>query len=137
VMTLASTEQPLPADTEGAPRLIHGAVGDGDRERGEPRRARRLTRADRRRVGRGPASDRARSARRHPAAAGVAHLGVRMAEATETSEVAKAELARTARGLGGVLDELREISRGIRPTSLSQGVLRGRSECWRAVRRCR
>jgi signal transduction histidine kinase len=52
-------------------------------------------------------------------------LGLRAAEATEPSEVGelKAQLARTAQGLAGVLEELREISRGIHPAILSRGGL--------------
>jgi signal transduction histidine kinase len=52
-------------------------------------------------------------------------LELRAAEATEPSEAGelRAQLARTARGLGGVLEELREISRGIHPAILSKGGL--------------
>jgi signal transduction histidine kinase len=48
-------------------------------------------------------------------------LELRAAEAEEPAEVGKlrAQLARTARGLGEVLEELREISRGIHPAILS------------------
>jgi signal transduction histidine kinase len=55
-------------------------------------------------------------------------LELRAAEATEPSEVSdlRAQLARTAPGLGGVLDELREISRGIHPAILSKGGWSGR-----------
>ena len=50
VMIASSTpEQPLPADTEARLGLFHGAGGDGDRERGQPRRAGGLAGADRRR----------------------------------------------------------------------------------------
>jgi signal transduction histidine kinase len=50
-------------------------------------------------------------------------LELRLAEGTEPSEVAKARLARAARGLAGVLDQLREISRGLHPAVLSRGGL--------------
>jgi signal transduction histidine kinase len=55
-------------------------------------------------------------------------LELRMAEATEPSEVGelRAQLARTARGLGAALEELREISQGIHPAILSRGVCSGR-----------
>jgi signal transduction histidine kinase len=52
-------------------------------------------------------------------------LELRAAEATQPPEVGEltAQLARTARGLAGVLEELREISRGIHPAILSRGGL--------------
>jgi signal transduction histidine kinase len=52
-------------------------------------------------------------------------LELRMAEATEPSEAdeLKAQLARTAHGLRGVLEDLQEISRGIHPAILSKGGL--------------
>jgi signal transduction histidine kinase len=52
-------------------------------------------------------------------------LELRMAEATEPSDVSelRAQLARTADGLRGVLEELQEISRGIHPAILSKGGL--------------
>jgi signal transduction histidine kinase len=52
-------------------------------------------------------------------------LELRMAEAAESAgaEELRAQLARTAQGLGRVLDELQEISRGIHPAILSQGGL--------------
>jgi signal transduction histidine kinase len=52
-------------------------------------------------------------------------LELRAAEATEPSEVGdlRAQLARTARGLDGILEELQEISRGIHPAILSRGGL--------------
>jgi signal transduction histidine kinase len=52
-------------------------------------------------------------------------LELRAAEVTEPPEVGelRAQLARTARGLDGVLEELREISRGIHPAILSSGGL--------------
>ena len=52
-------------------------------------------------------------------------LQLRIAEATEPCEMGelRAQLARTVRGLGGVLEELREISRGIHPAILSHGGL--------------
>jgi signal transduction histidine kinase len=52
-------------------------------------------------------------------------LELRMAEATKPCEVGelRAQLAGTARGLGGVLAELQEISRGIHPAILSRGGL--------------
>jgi signal transduction histidine kinase len=53
-------------------------------------------------------------------------LELRAANAAEPSEIGqlKAQLARTERGLGEVLEELREISRGIHPAVLSKGGLR-------------
>jgi signal transduction histidine kinase len=52
-------------------------------------------------------------------------LELRSAEATEPAEVGelRAQLARTADGLRGVLEELQEISRGIHPAILSKGGL--------------
>jgi signal transduction histidine kinase len=52
-------------------------------------------------------------------------LKLRAAEATEPSEVGelRAQLARTAQGLAGVLEDLREISHGIHPAILSRGGL--------------
>jgi signal transduction histidine kinase len=52
-------------------------------------------------------------------------LELRAAQATEPPEVAelRAQLARAEQGLAGVLDELREISRGIHPAILSTGGL--------------
>jgi signal transduction histidine kinase len=52
-------------------------------------------------------------------------LELRAVEATEPSDVGelRAQVARTARDLGGVLEELREISRGIHPAVLSSGGL--------------
>jgi signal transduction histidine kinase len=50
---------------------------------------------------------------------------LRAAQASQPSEVdeLRAQLARTARGLAGVVEELREISRGIHPAILSTGGL--------------
>src|SRR6202022_1067493 len=52
-------------------------------------------------------------------------LELRAAEATDPFDVGelRAQLARTAQGLAGVLEELREISRGIHPAVLSRGGL--------------
>jgi PAS domain S-box-containing protein len=52
-------------------------------------------------------------------------LELRMMEGTEGPEAAelRRQLARTAQGLEGVLEELREISRGIHPAILSEGGL--------------
>jgi signal transduction histidine kinase len=52
-------------------------------------------------------------------------LDLRMAQAAESSEAGelKAQLARTERGLAGVVEELREISHGIHPAILSKGGL--------------
>jgi GAF domain-containing protein len=52
-------------------------------------------------------------------------LELRLSEGAEPSDVRelKAQLARTAQGLGAVLEELREISRGIHPAILSSGGL--------------
>jgi len=53
-------------------------------------------------------------------------LELRAAEAMEPYEVSqlKAQLALTAQGMAGVVEELREISRGIHPAILSKGGLR-------------
>jgi len=53
-------------------------------------------------------------------------LELRAAETTEPCEVSqlRAQLAQTAQGMAGVVEELREISRGIHPAILSQGGLR-------------
>jgi signal transduction histidine kinase len=52
-------------------------------------------------------------------------MQIRAAEAKQPPEVSEltAQLARTVRGLTGVLEELREISRGIHPAILSKGGL--------------
>jgi signal transduction histidine kinase len=52
-------------------------------------------------------------------------LELRMAGAAESAgaEELRAQLARTAQGLGRVLDELQEISRGIHPAIMAQGGL--------------
>jgi signal transduction histidine kinase len=52
-------------------------------------------------------------------------LELRAAQGTEPPEIdeLRARLARTERGLGGVLEELREITRGIHPAILSKGGL--------------
>ena len=52
-------------------------------------------------------------------------LELRSTEATEPSDAGelRTQLARTAQGLGEVLEELREISRGIHPVLLSEGGL--------------
>ena len=55
-----------------SPGRVHRACSDGDRERRQPCRARRLTRTDRRHRRRDPAADRARPARRRAAAARLA-----------------------------------------------------------------
>jgi signal transduction histidine kinase len=54
-------------------------------------------------------------------------LELRAVEATKSSGVGelREQLARTAQGLGGALEELREISRGIHPAFLSEGGLNG------------
>jgi signal transduction histidine kinase len=54
-------------------------------------------------------------------------LELRAVEATKSSEVGelREQLARTERALGGALEELREISRGIHPAILSEGGLSG------------
>jgi signal transduction histidine kinase len=54
-------------------------------------------------------------------------LELQAVEATKSSEVGelRAQLARTARGLGGALEELQEISRGIHPAILAEGGLNG------------
>jgi signal transduction histidine kinase len=49
-------------------------------------------------------------------------LELRMMEGAEAAELSE-QLARTAQGLDGVLEELREISRGIHPAILSEGGL--------------
>jgi signal transduction histidine kinase len=52
-------------------------------------------------------------------------LELRAAEVTQTTDVSelRAQVARTERALAGVLEELREISRGIHPAMLSRGGL--------------
>jgi GAF domain-containing protein len=59
VIAGSSGEQPLPADTEARLASFTELVAHGNRECGEPRRARRLARADRRRRRRDAAADRA------------------------------------------------------------------------------
>ena len=71
VMNAGSTEL-LPQETEGRLAKFTQLLGDSDRERREPRRARSLARADRRHRRRDAAADRARPARRRSAAARLA-----------------------------------------------------------------
>ena len=66
---------PFPDDAESRVMRIHRARRNSDRERREQVRARRLEEAARRSLGRGTAPDRARSARRNPAAARLARVG--------------------------------------------------------------
>jgi GAF domain-containing protein len=126
VITADSTlEQPLPADTEARlasfTELVATAIANAEsRADLAASRARIVAAADetRRQIER-DLHDRAQQQLVS------LMLELRVAEATETSEMGelRAQLARTARGLDGVLEELREISRGIHPAVLSQGGL--------------
>jgi signal transduction histidine kinase len=119
---------PGAADAEGhrgAPRRLHGAVGDGDRECRESRRARRLrarivAAADetRRRIER-DLHDRAQQR--------LVSLGLelRAAQAAVPPQLGELEgqLSSVAEGLASVFEEVREISQGIHPAILSESGL--------------
>jgi PAS domain S-box-containing protein len=118
-------EQPLPADTEARladfTELLATAIANAEsRAALAASRARVVTAADetRRRIER----DLHDGTQQQLVSL---MLELRAAEATEPADVGelRAQLARTARGLGGVLEELQEISRGIHPPALSRGGL--------------
>jgi signal transduction histidine kinase len=126
VMGAASTqEQPLPADTEARlasfTELVATAIANAE--------SRAALAASRARIV--AAADETRRRIERDLHDGVQQrlvsliLELRAKEATEPSEAGelRAQLARTARSLGGVLEELREISRGIHPAILSRGGL--------------
>jgi signal transduction histidine kinase len=118
----SSVEQPMPADTEARlgsfTELVATAIANAE-SRAElmASRARIVAAADetRRRIER----DLHDGAQQQLVSL---MLELRAAEATEPSDVGelRARLARTAQGLAGVLEELREISRGIHPAILSE-----------------
>jgi signal transduction histidine kinase len=126
VMGAGSTlEQPLPADTEARlasfTELLATAIANAEsRAALAASRARVVAAADetRRRIER----DLHDGTQQRLVSL---MLELRTAEATEPSEASelRAQLGRTARGLGAVLEELREISRGIHPAILSKGGL--------------
>jgi signal transduction histidine kinase len=121
----SSVEQPVPADTEqrlaSFTELVATAIANAE--------SRAALAASRARIV--AAADEARRRIERNLHDGTQQqlvslmLELRAAEATEPSEAGelRAQLARTARGLGGVLEELREISRGIHPAILSRGGL--------------
>jgi signal transduction histidine kinase len=126
VMAAISTrQQPLPADTEARlasfTELVATAIANAE--------SRAALAASRARIV--AAADETRRRIERDLHDGVQQrlvslmLELRAKEATEPSEAAelRAQLARTARSLGGVLEELREISRGIHPAILSRGGL--------------
>ncbi|MCW3015055.1 MAG: histidine kinase [Solirubrobacterales bacterium] len=125
VTTLASTEQPLPADAEARlvsfTELVATAIANAEsRADLAASRARIVASADeaRRQIERdlhdGTQQQLVTLA-----------LELRAANAMEPPDMdeLRAQLARTERGLGEALEELREISRGIHPAILSRGGL--------------
>jgi signal transduction histidine kinase len=121
----SSMEQPLPADTEARlanfTELLATAIANAEsRAALAASRARIVAAADemRRRIER----DLHDGTQQQLVSL---MLELRAAETTVPSEVGelRAQLARTAGGLAGVLGELREISRGIHPAILSRGGL--------------
>jgi signal transduction histidine kinase len=118
----STIEQPLPADTEARlasfTELVATALANAE--------SRAALAASRARIV--AASDQTRRRIERDLHDGIQQqlvsliLESRMAEATEPSDVGelRAQLARTARRLGGVLEELQEISRGIHPAILSE-----------------
>jgi signal transduction histidine kinase len=125
VVAGSTAEQPVPADSEARltsfTELVATAVANAE-SRGElsASRTRIVAAADetRRRIER-DLHDRAQQR------LVALMLELRAAEATEPSEVGelRAELARAEQGLAEVLEELREISRGIHPAILAKGGL--------------
>jgi signal transduction histidine kinase len=127
-------EQPLPADTEARlasfTELMATAIANAEsRAALTASRARIVATADetRRRIERDlhdGAQQRLMSLM----------LELRAAETAEPREMSqlRAQLARTAQGMAGVVEELREISRGIHPAILSEG---GLSPALRALAR--
>jgi signal transduction histidine kinase len=122
----SSLKQPLPADTEtrlaSFTELVATAIANAEsRAALATSRARIVAAADetRRRIER----DLHDGTQQRLVAL---MLELQAAQATRPSGVGElqAQLARTARGLAGVLEELREISRGIHPAVLSRGGLR-------------
>ena len=92
---------------------------------GEPRRPDQVARAGGRRQRRDPPPHRARPARRHAAAAGLA--GARAArgggDGATGADRASVAAVEHGGGPGGAVEELQEISRGIHPAILSKGGL--------------
>jgi signal transduction histidine kinase len=122
----SSRKQPLPADTEARlasfTELVATAIANAEsRAALATSRARIVAAADesRRRIER----DLHDGTQQRLVAL---MLELQAAQAAQPCGVAElqAQLARTARGLAGVLEELREISRGIHPAILSRGGLR-------------
>jgi signal transduction histidine kinase len=122
VLAGSTLEQPLPADTEARlasfTELVATAIANAE--------SRADLAASRARIV--AASDETRRRIERDLHDGIQQqlvsliLESRMAETTEPSDVGelRAQLARTARRLGGVLEELQEISRGIHPAILSE-----------------
>jgi signal transduction histidine kinase len=122
----SSLEQPLPADTEARlasfTELLATAIANAESRAALARsRARIVAAADetRRRIER----DLHDGTQQRLVSL---MLELRAAEAMEPSEGGelRGQLARVVRGLGGVLEELQEISRGIHPAVLSRGGLK-------------
>ena len=117
---------PFPSGTAEPHGGLHRARRDGRRERREPGRAGRLAGADRRRhrsrpgggssgtCTTGPSSGWSRSAWSCACAQGMVPAGLAELEA---------EIGRVADELNGVVEDLREIARGIHPAILSEGGL--------------
>jgi signal transduction histidine kinase len=123
--TVSTLDQPLPADTEARlgsfTELVATAIANAE--------SRAALAASRARIV--AAADEARRRIERDLHDGTQQrlvslmLELRAAEATLPPEVDEltSQLARTERGLAGVLEELREISRGIHPAILSRGGL--------------
>jgi signal transduction histidine kinase len=124
-MSAGSIEQPLPADTEERLAQFTGLVATAIAN-AESRAALAASRA--RIVA---AADETRRRIERNLHDGIQQqlvslmLELRAAQAREAPDMSEltAELARTEQGLAGVLEELREISRGIHPAMLSRGGL--------------
>jgi signal transduction histidine kinase len=125
VMTASSSDQPLPADTEARVELFTELVATAIANA----HARAALAASRARVV--TAADETRRRIERDLHDGTQQrlvsllLELRMMEATMPSDVdeLREQLARTAQGLGGMLEELREIAHGIHPAILTQGGL--------------
>jgi signal transduction histidine kinase len=121
----ATVEQPLRPDTEARltsfTRLVATAIGNAE--------SRAALAASRSRLA--VAADETRRQIERDLHDGIQQqlvsliLELRAAEGIEAADPGelRAQLARTARGVGGVLEELQEISRGIHPAILSRGGL--------------
>ena len=96
---------------------------DGDCERGRPLRAGSLAEANRGRRRRGTPPDRARSRRTESSSGSIALHFPRTRANAETADELPGIAAELAEGLKDASDELREVSRGIHPTILTEAGL--------------